>query len=145
MMTVFSGADKRPCADFAGDEEVAGRTALPACAQQGEHWQQRVAAKTADKRITGFTAGRLFAKLRDLGYHKFRRTLELENGPRRTKEPRDLSQISRLRNPQFRDVPLVHCFRGQKIHHMPPQQVNISLVRQKSDNSDCGVHSILCS
>jgi len=70
MATVFSTGDTRPCLDFAGDDGACDgveRLVLPACAQQGKHWQQRIAAKTADKRITGFTAGRLFAKLRDLG------------------------------------------------------------------------------
>lgn len=70
MATVFSTGDTRPCLDFPADDDVCDgveRLALPACAQEGKHWQQRIAAKTADKRMTGFTAGRLFAKLRDLG------------------------------------------------------------------------------
>jgi hypothetical protein len=53
MTTVFSGGEAwlTVC-----DREEVGRTALPACAQPSEHWENKPAARRADKQITGFTA-----------------------------------------------------------------------------------------
>jgi hypothetical protein len=54
MITVFSGEEERLAAraafvgDDTGPEEVE-RTGLPVCAQQGEHWQKRPAARRAEK------------------------------------------------------------------------------------------------
>jgi hypothetical protein len=51
MTTVFSGG-----AEWLTAREGLGWTTLPVCAQLKEHWQQNPATRTADKRITGFTA-----------------------------------------------------------------------------------------
>ncbi len=75
MITVFPGvtwAAERD--DFAGDDcgrVAAGRTGLVACAQLGEHWQQKPAARRADKQMKGFTAGRLIEKHQDLRQPRF--------------------------------------------------------------------------
>jgi hypothetical protein len=66
MITVFSGGET-----WLTVREDLGRTALPACAHPGEHWQKKLAARRADKQMTGFTAGRLFEKLRDLRQPRF--------------------------------------------------------------------------
>jgi hypothetical protein len=53
ITTVFSGGEGwfTVC-----DREEVGRTVLLACAQPSEHWENRPAARKADKQITGFTA-----------------------------------------------------------------------------------------
>ena len=99
MITVFSrGAG---CAvargDFVGDgagRDVVGLAGLLSCAEQGEHWQKKPAARRADKHITGFTAGRLFEKLRDLRLARFGVQLYIWNLARVRLEPRDWSQLS---------------------------------------------------
>ncbi len=118
MITVFSiGAGWAATrGDFVGDgavREVVGPAGLLSCAEQGEHWQKRPAARRADKQMTGFTAGRLFEKLQDLRLARFGVQLTFEPGPRAVRTPR-LVTTFRLGHTRFCDVPLVHSFRVKK-------------------------------
>jgi hypothetical protein len=99
MITVFSRGAGWAVArgDLVGDgagREVVGLAGLLSCAEQGEHWQKRPAARRAEKQITGFTAGRLFEKLRDLRLARFGVQLYIWNLARVRLEPRDWSQLS---------------------------------------------------
>ena len=99
MITVFSRGAGWAVArgDLVGDgavREVVGLAGLLSCAEQGEHWQKRPAARRADKQMTGFTAGRLFEKLRDLRLARFGVQLYILNLARVHIEPRDWSQLA---------------------------------------------------
>jgi hypothetical protein len=100
MMTVFSGEERcaKARADLVGgcDRGEVGRVALPACAQEDEHWQKMPAARRADRQVTDFTAGRLVEKL--------------EIGPNERKQPRDLSQVSGQVIPCFATSPWSTAF-----------------------------------
>ena len=100
------------------------------------------------QRTNGLQASRRDASSRNFetwGNHNFQKNFRAGKWPAAHERTPRFVTNSRLRNPQFRDVPLVHSFRGQKIHHMPPEQVNISFVRQNSDNSYDRMHIILCT
>jgi hypothetical protein len=76
MITVSSGdtelAGREGFLEGDSDLDGAGLTEVAVCAQLAGHWQKTpVARRRADKQITGFTAGRLFKKLRDLRQLRF--------------------------------------------------------------------------
>jgi len=68
MITVLSGGEAWPAVC---DREEVGRTALPACAQASEHWENKPAARRADKQITGFTADASSRNFETCGKHDF--------------------------------------------------------------------------
>jgi hypothetical protein len=120
MTTVFSGG-----AEWLTAREGLGWPTLPVCAQLKEHWQQNPATRRADKRITGFTADASSLNFETCGKFDFWETVYMWYLALVDEQPRDSSQLAGGSH-LFCDVPLVHSFRGEKIHHMLLLGVNIS-------------------
>ena len=70
------------------DREEVGRTALPACAQPSEHWENKPAARRADKQITGFTVDASSKNFATCAKYELGESLHLVTGPRALRTPR---------------------------------------------------------